>query len=163
MDRSAHYQRAYRSLEQVLSEKNLKGDDALHAFVRTVHQDAPDGIPGFWWCGVYRVCGEQCMRDLNLAAASAPACSPLPIRPRDGGVCSDTILIEKPIVVPDVTRYPGHVVCDPRARSEITVPLFNAEGRIAGVIDVDDIEPNSFCWHDAAWIEKFAGLLAPGL
>jgi len=52
--------------------------------------------------------------------------------------------------VPDVSHYPGHVECNPSARSEIVVPLFNFDGRLAGVIDADSDKLGSFDQADAS-------------
>ena len=162
------YEAAFQQLEDRLQREGLRGGDALEAFVEVTHREAPAGLPHFWWCGVYLLSaagsgGGGGDRELALAAASSPACSPIPVEPRSGGVCSDCVLIEKPVVVPDVGRYPGHVVCDPRARSEIVVPLFRNGGEIAGVIDVDDIKTASFDNDDAALIGRFAELLGSRL
>ena len=51
---------------------------------------------------------------------------------------------ELPVVVPDVHAFPGHISCDSRSRSEITLPLFNNEGVITAVFDVDSDRPDSF-------------------
>jgi len=69
---------------------------SLRAFVEATCRDVPSGLPHFWWCGIYLLtngnpsAGEA---QLELAASSSPACSPIPVRPRDGGVCSDCALI----------------------------------------------------------------------
>jgi len=157
------YERAYRKLARRLNSVSAGSEEALPAFIEATHKNSPTGLPHFWWCGVYLLTtgnpstGEA---QLELAASSSPACSPLPVRPRDGGVCSDCALIEKPIVVPDVSRYPGHVECNPSTRSEIVVPLFSVDGRLAGVIDIDSDKPGSFDQADASWISLIADLLA---
>lgn len=158
------YEKAFNRLKEKIQKEKIRGKNVLKALVETLHQESDTGLPHFWWCGVYllmkSVSGQ---RELTLFAGSSTACSPLPVEPRIGGVCSDCVLIEKPVIVPDVTRYMGHITCDARALSEIAVPLFNDEGRLVGVLDADDVKPNSFGWDDAAWLSRIADLCTPHL
>jgi L-methionine (R)-S-oxide reductase len=157
------YEPAFNSLKQLIEKDDLKGTAALRAFVDATHKNSPMGIPNFWWCGVYMLSDGKEGSELVLAASSSPACSPLPVRRRSGGVCSDCVLLEKPVVVADVDAYPGHVACDSRASSEMVVPLFNRDDALVGVIDVDDIIHGSFTWDDARKLERFAELLSTRL
>jgi len=61
--------------------------------------------------------------------------------------------------VPDVHKFPGHIACDSRSKSEIAVPVRNAEGRMIGVLDVDSKDLNSFDETDREWLEKIVSLL----
>lgn len=157
------YDAALNILQQRIEADDLKGIEACRAFVEITHKSSPTGLPHYWWCGVYLLHNENGSRELRLETSSSPACSPIPVEPRTGGVCSDCVLTEKPILVPDVDAYPGHVVCDSRSKSEIVAPLFDRDGKIAGVIDVDDVIHGSFTWGDIRRLEEFAGLLGRNL
>jgi len=39
------------------------------------------------------------------------------------GVCGKCAKSGKTIIVPNVHEFPGHIMCDPRAKSEIAVPV----------------------------------------
>ena len=52
------------------------------------------------------------------------------------GVCGTAAVRARTVTVPDVSKFAGHIPCDPLSRSEIVVPLLNW-GRLVGVLDVD--------------------------
>jgi GAF domain-containing protein len=49
-----------------------------------------------------------------------------------------------PVIVSDVHAFPGHISCDSRSKSEITLPVFNQDGEIAAIFDVDSDRLDSF-------------------
>jgi GAF domain-containing protein len=55
-----------------------------------------------------------------------------------------------PIIVPDVHEFPGHIACDSASNSEVVVPVFDANGDLAAVLDVDSTELNAFDAVDQA-------------
>ena len=52
------------------------------------------------------------------------------------GVCGTAAAEDRTVVVPDVHQFPGHIACDSASNSEIVIPI-HAEGKIAGVLDID--------------------------
>jgi GAF domain-containing protein len=163
-EKKDRYARALDCLKALFAQEEPDGDTALERFVTALHREGECGLPHFWWCGVYRVGrSDEGFRQLELVMGSSPACSPLAVAPRSGGVCSDCVLTEKPVVVPDVSVYPGHVYCDNRARSEVVVPVFNAAGDLSAVFDADDEHPGSFDWTDVEWIERLCEVVRPFL
>jgi L-methionine (R)-S-oxide reductase len=106
------------------------------------------------WCGFYLLRGE----DLVLGPFQGkPACVRIPV---GKGVCGGAAARRKPVVVPDVNRFPGHITCDPASRSEIVVPVIE-EDVLRGVLDVDSPEPGRFDEEDRAGLEKLVGVLIP--
>jgi len=77
---------------------------------------------------------------------------------KNKGVCWTAINQQKTIIVDDVHRFPDHIACDSRSKSEIVVPLKNASGKIIGVLDVDSSELSSFDEMDAEYLEKILTL-----
>lgn len=77
------------------------------------------------------------------------------------GVCGAAARDGRTIIVADVHAFPGHITCDPRSRSEIVVPVFDARGTLLAVLDIDSALPDTF--HDAdrhgleALVAWFAG------
>lgn len=53
------------------------------------------------------------------------------------GVCGSSVHEKRTIVVEDVHNFCGHIACDIRSQSEIVIPIFNTDGTIYGVLDVD--------------------------
>ena len=70
------------------------------------------------------------------------------------GVCGMAAARRRTVIVPDVERFPGHITCDSRARSEIVVPVFAADGSLRAVFDVDSARAAAFDDEDAAGLER---------
>ena len=70
------------------------------------------------------------------------------------GVCGTAAAERRTVIVPDVERFPGHIACDARARSEIVVPVFGADGSLRAVFDVDSEHLATFDDEDAAGLER---------
>jgi len=106
----------------------------------------------YFWTGFYLLkTGE-----LIVSAYQGPvACLVLE---RNKGVCWAGIREKKTIIVPDVHKFPGHIACDNRARSEIVVPLFN-KNEVIGIMDIDSDSYNSFDEIDKAGLEKIVNLI----
>ena len=49
------------------------------------------------------------------------------------GVCGTAAAERRTVVVPDVERFPGHIACDARSKSEIVVPVFDRAGALIAV------------------------------
>ncbi len=73
------------------------------------------------------------------------------------GVCGTAAAERRTVVVPDVERFPGHITCDGRSRSEIVVPVFGRDGSLRAVFDVDSEYPAAFDDEDAAALERLVG------
>jgi methionine-S-sulfoxide reductase len=107
---------------------------------------------GFWWTGFYRVQGEE----LVLGPFQGPvACTRIAF---GRGVCGTAWKEQRTVVVPDVEEFPGHIACSSESRSEIVVPLWH-QGTVAGVLDIDSRELNTFDDIDRRYLEKAAALV----
>ncbi|WP_421930749.1 GAF domain-containing protein [Phenylobacterium sp.] len=69
------------------------------------------------------------------------------------GVCGAAAATGQTQLVPDVHAFPGHIACDGRSASEVVVPVFDAQGELIAVFDVDATEPAAFDEVDAAGLE----------
>jgi GAF domain-containing protein len=104
-------------------------------------------LPDVNWVGFYIAEGKQ----LVLGPFQGkPACARLPI---GKGVCGTAAAKRKTVVVPDVSRFPGHIACDIASQSEIVVPLLNW-GKVLGVLDIDSATANRFDDDDREGIES---------
>jgi GAF domain-containing protein len=65
----------------------------------------------------------------------------------------------KPIIVPDVHAFPGHIACDSASNSEIVVPVFKANGELVGVLDVDSTDYDAFDETDQAGLTEICRIL----
>ncbi len=109
---------------------------------------------GWLWVGFYLVRGEE----LVLGPFQGPvACT----RIRKGkGVCGSAWAQQRPLIVEDVSRFPGHIACSSRSRSEIVVPLW-VEGKVWGVLDVDSERLDDFSETDARFLMEWVAWLKP--
>jgi GAF domain-containing protein len=69
------------------------------------------------------------------------------------GVCGTAAAEGKTIIVPDVDKFPGHITCDARSRSEIVVPVFDQRGALIAILDVDSDRLDSFKTEDQQGLE----------
>ncbi len=76
------------------------------------------------------------------------------------GVCGAAAAEQRTVVVADVHTFPGHITCDPRSRSEIVVPVFDAQGALLAVLDIDSAVPNAFGDADRAGLESLVAWFA---
>ncbi|MCB9168933.1 MAG: GAF domain-containing protein [Flavobacteriales bacterium] len=109
----------------------------------------------FHWVGFYRVMGEE----LVLGPFQGPiACSRIA---RGRGVCGTAWVEDRTIVVPDVDRFAGHIACSAQSRSELVVPLHDANGHVRAVLDVDSSVFHDLGPLDAMLFEDLGRLIEP--
>lgn len=113
-------------------------------------------IPYSSWTGFYRVVAPGLMR---VGPYQGPlGCLEIPF---ERGVCGAAARERKTQVVPDVHAFPGHIACDSAARSEIVVPVYDPDGDLVAVLDLDSHEPASFDEVDREELERIAEALRP--
>lgn len=107
----------------------------------------------FWWTGFYRVLDGQ----LILGPFQGPlACSRIAY---GRGVCGTAWKERRTQLVPDVDKFPGHIACSSLSRSEIVVPVFDEDGTVTAVLDIDSEHIATFDECDKEWLEKIVSLI----
>ncbi|MHA7898299.1 MAG: GAF domain-containing protein [Henriciella sp.] len=106
--------------------------------------------PRFFWTGFYVV--DPLKPDELVVGPYQGTLGCLRI-PFGKGVCGASAAARKTILVPDVHAFPGHIACDSRTNSEIVVPVFDANGALAAVLDVDSEQPDAFDEVDQSGLE----------
>lgn len=144
----ARYDKVRATLDRKWRRRQLDCDRMMREVV-DVLWDNFGGNP-YSWCGFYRLSKDG--ESLTLGPhRDKPACSPLPMH----GVCGDVVKSLTARIVPDLGALgEGHVVCDPKSRSEIVVPVFNADGSLYAVFDVDSEQVGAFDEMDQRWLER---------
>ncbi len=108
---------------------------------------------GFFWVGFYVKKENQ----LVLSAFQGSiACTRIDF---DKGVCGHCFTTKKTVIVPDVEKFPGHIACSSASKSEIVVPVFNENGNVQMVLDVDSNELNDFSEIDAEGLRKIVKIV----
>ena len=114
-----------------------------------------EAMPDVSWVGFYRVVGVDLLR---VGPYQGPVgCQEIAF---GKGVCGVAAASGSAQVVPDVHAFPGHIACDAGSRSEIVVPVFDPQGRVAAVLDLDSHSAARFDDDDRLELEKVAGGLA---
>ncbi len=107
----------------------------------------------FFWVGFYLIKDNQ----LVLAPFQGPvACTRIN---KGKGVCGTSWEKQEPIIVDDVDLFPGHIACSSASKSEIVLPIFNANKEIIGVLDVDSDAYKTFDVTDAKYLKQIIELL----
>ena len=108
---------------------------------------------GFWWTGFYRVVDDE----LVLGPFQGPvACMHIPY---GKGVCGTAWQRAETVVVPDVEQFPGHIACSSESKSEIVVPVFNSNGKVTAVLDIDSERLATFDDVDRKYLEDICKLM----
>lgn len=101
----------------------------------------------FFWTGFYLVDPDK-TRELVIGPYQGTlGCLRIPF---DKGVCGACASRRESIIVPDVNAFPGHIACDSRSNSEIVTPVFDGNGELVAVLDVDSTQFNAFDAIDEA-------------
>jgi L-methionine (R)-S-oxide reductase len=128
----------------------LEGEPNLTARMATVASMLAASFDHFFWTGFYVVDPDK-PRELVVGPYQGTlGC----LRIAFGrGVCGTAAETGKVQVVEDVHAFPGHIACDARSASEIVVPVFDAQGRLIAVLDVDSDQKSAFDEMDASWLQ----------
>jgi len=107
---------------------------------------------GWLWIGFYLVKENQ----LVLAPFQGPvACTRIK---KGRGVCGTSWEKAQTIIVPDVEKFPGHIACSSKSRSEIVVPVIR-DNKVMGVLDVDSEQLRAFDETDKQFLEEIVDLI----
>jgi len=104
----------------------------------------------FFWTGFYIVDPDK-PRELVVGPYQGTmGCLRIPF---GKGVCGAAAQTGETQLVEDVHAFPDHIACDSRSNSEIVVPVRDAEGKLAAVLDIDSTEFGAFDTDDQAGLE----------
>lgn len=109
---------------------------------------------GFFWVGFYLKKADQ----LVLGPFQGPlACTRIDF---GSGVCGHAYTTRETVIVPNVDEFPGHIACSSASKSEIVLPLFDANGDVFGVLDVDSDKLSDFSEVDAEGLGRIVRMIA---
>lgn len=142
----------YLRVYDQLSELVKKTDDPL-ARMASICAVLHNKMEYFFWTGFYLLKDDR----LIVGPYQGPvACQELE---KDKGVCWAAVNQGIPVLVPDVHSFPGHISCDSRSKSEITLPVFDQENQVMAVFDVDSDKVDSFSLTDQMYLGKIIELI----
>ncbi len=102
----------------------------------------------FDWVGFYRVVAPEMLKIGPYQGGHGCL-----IIPFSRGVCGACATSRSPIIVPDVAAFPGHIACATSTKSEIVLPVFDANGDLIGVLDIDSDLADAFDEKDQILLE----------
>jgi GAF domain-containing protein len=147
MDKAARYKELKAEIESVVA-----GETSVTARYATASCILSQAFaPRFFWTGFYVV---DPLKDQELVVGPYQGTLGCLRIPFGKGVCGHVAATREPIIVSDVHEFPGHIACDSASNSEVVVPVFDGDGNLAAVLDVDSTELDAFDPVDQA------GLLA---
>jgi L-methionine (R)-S-oxide reductase len=146
--KTGRYQRLVGQLEE-LTQKPGDPLSRMATICAVLHHKMDD----FFWTGFYLLSDDR----LLVGPYQGPvACQELE---KGKGVCWAAVRNATPVLVPDVHAYPDHIACDARSRSEITLPVFDTDGRIRAVMDVDAAKKDAFNETDSHYLKRIVTLI----
>ncbi|OIQ71581.1 free methionine-R-sulfoxide reductase [mine drainage metagenome] len=114
------------------------------ALMATVACEVHHADDRFDWTGFYRVTGPEMLKIGPYQGGHG--CLVIPF---SRGVCGAAARTGMVQLVPDVEAFPGHIACASCTRSELVLPVWNAQGVLLGVFDIDSNQPAAFTESDA--------------
>jgi putative methionine-R-sulfoxide reductase with GAF domain len=119
------------------------------------------------WLGVYRRVGAGATaRLVKLAYQGVPSRAEFPLTEAFAEVSNNSRvgLTGWGVVIEDVAAWQAgggsYYQCDPRVKSEVCLPVLDAEGRVLGILDAESAQAGFFGPDRLAWLAALAAVLA---
>lgn len=129
--------------------ENVRGD--IIPKMATIAAVLKHAMPHYFWCGFYFAEEKELVIGPYQGTSACPNIAYT-------GVCGTSAQKKEAIIVPDVHKFPGHIVCDAQSKSEIVIPIIE-NGRVIGVFDVDAKTYNAFDETDKKYLEQIIPIL----
>jgi L-methionine (R)-S-oxide reductase len=123
------------------------GETDTVALMATVVCELHHAHPFADWTGFYRVVAPALLKIGPYQGGHG--CLVIPF---SRGVCGAAARTGQVQNVPDVEAFPGHIACSSSTKSELVLPVWNGEGKLLGVLDLDSDTPAAFTAADEAWL-----------
>jgi len=122
-----------------------EGETDIVALMATMACEVHHADDRFDWTGFYRNVGNETLKIGPYQGGHG--CLTIPF---SRGVCGAAARTGEVQLVADVEAFPGHIACAASTRSEIVLPVWDADGALLGVLDIDSDRPDAFDAADAA-------------
>ena len=139
-----------KAIEEI--KQRVAGVDSIVPRMATMASVLKNGMPHYFWCGFYFAEeGEMIIGPYQ----GSTACPNIAYT----GVCGSSAKEKATVIVQDVHKFPGHIACDERSKSEIVVPLIDSGGRVIAVFDIDSTHFGAFDELDKKYLEEMIPIL----
>ena len=119
------------------------------ALMATVACELHHSDDRFDWTGFYRVVGPELLKIGPYQGGHG--CLVIPF---SRGVCGAAARTGEPQLVADVDAFEGHIACASSTRSEMVLPVWDGNGALLAVLDIDSDQPAAFTPEDAAALKN---------
>ena len=137
----------------------IDGEPSRTARYATVACLLSQAFDDFFWTGFYVVDPHKSEELIVGPYQGTLGCLRIPF---SRGVCGAAATQQQTQRVDDVHAFPGHIACDSATNSEIVVPVFDEEGQLAAVLDVDSTKFSTFDAVDQKNLENLCADLLKG-
>ena len=138
----------YMTLAQTIGSLT-EGEDDVVSLMATIACEVHHSDARFDWTGFYRVTGPE---ELKIGPyQGGHGCLKIPF---SRGVCGAAARTGQVQLVPDVEAFEGHIACASSTRSELVLPVFDSQGNVMAVFDIDSDQPDAFAQEDADELVK---------
>lgn len=128
------------------------GETDAVALMATVACEVHHAHPFADWTGFYRVVAPDLLKIGPYQGGHG--CLTIPFSRGVCGACARTGQVQ---LVPDVDAFPDHIACASSTRSELVLPVWDGQGQLLAVFDLDSDTPAAFTDQDVVF---FTDLLA---
>ncbi|MFA6811768.1 MAG: GAF domain-containing protein [Bacteroidaceae bacterium] len=145
MNKIEKYEKTLNIIENLLSKNGVTNStENLNDLLDILHRE----FKSFSWLGFYMLSNSK--KELLLGEyIGSPAAKVIPI---NSGVCGKCAREEASVVVPDVSKFDGHIACSLTTKSEICIPI-HLKGEFVGLLDIDSNILNNFDSSDKKYLE----------
>lgn len=138
----------YAALAKTIASLTEGETDAV-ALMATVTCEVHHSDDRFDWTGFYRVVAPNLLKIGPYQGGHG--CLVIPF---SRGVCGAAARTGEVQLVDDVEAFAGHIACSSSTRSEIVLPVRDADGALLGVLDIDSDRIAAFDRTDADGLTK---------
>ena len=125
------------------------GETDQIALMATIACEVYHADARFDWVGFYRVTAPETLKIGPYQGGHG--CLVIPF---SRGVCGACARSRAPQLVADVNAFPDHIACSSSTLSELVLPVFDAEGALIAVFDIDSDHADAFTETDVQELTK---------
>jgi L-methionine (R)-S-oxide reductase len=133
----------YTTLSQNIAALTAGETDTI-SLMATVACEVHHSDDRFDWTGFYRVTAPELMKIGPYQGGHG--CLVIPFA---RGVCGAAARLGEIQLVLDVDKFADHIACASSTKSELVLPVWNKDGLLLGVFDLDSDQPDAFTQGDA--------------
>jgi GAF domain-containing protein len=144
----------HEAYQQAVGEINaiLEGETNMILKMTTINCVLRQHLPYYYWVGFYAVNKGKLIVGPYQGTLGCLHIS------FSQGICGRAARLEATQVVANVHNDSAHIACDSRTNSEIVLPVWDNEGQLIAVLDIDSTDFASFDNIDQSYLEPLLDL-----